>query len=332
MKKISITFLMMGFSLLSISLYSQTRIILDTDFGGDADDLGALAMLNNFIDKGECNLLGIMCWSTEKYAVSAIDAVNRYYNHPNIPISVRKDQTILTDWNYSKSIADRFSHQLNLENVPDAIILYRKILAESPDKSIVIVTIGPLKNIENLLNSKSDSLSNLCGKDLIEKKVKEFVMMGGKYPEGDWEWNFEGGMPGVTKYVISNITVPITFSGYEVGVDIKTGEVFNKIDHNTPLYVGFMHFSENAPWIKKNFKGKILNNSTYDQTAVLYAVRNGTGLYWDKVSGEMCVPDEKGGNKWIKNNKSSHSYLVLKMDKEKIAKQIESFMLGEFKN
>ena len=222
MKKISITFLMMGFSLLSISLYSQTRIILDTDFGGDADDLGALAMLNNFIDKGECNLLGIMCWSTEKYAVSAIDAVNRYYNHPNIPISVRKDQTILTDWNYSKSIADRFSHQLNLENVPDAIILYRKILAESPDKSIVIVTIGPLKNIENLLNSKSDSLSNLCGKDLIEKKVKEFVMMGGKYPEGDWEWNFEGGMTGVTKYVISNISVPITFSGYEVGVNIKT--------------------------------------------------------------------------------------------------------------
>jgi len=322
---------MMGFSLLSISLYSQTRIILDTDFGGDADDLGALAMLNNFIDKGECNLLGIMCWSTEKYAVSAIDAVNRYYNHPNIPISVRKDQTILTDWNYSKSIADCFSHQLNLENVPDATVLYRKILAESPDKSIVIVTIGPLKNIENLLNSKSDSLSNLCGKDLIEKKVKEFVMMGGKYPEGDWEWNFEGGMPGVTKYVISNITVPITFSGYEVGVDIKTGEIFNKIDHNTPLYVGFMHFSENAAWVKENFKGKILNNSTYDQTAVLYAVRNGTGLYWDKVSGEMCVPDEKGGNKWIKNNKSSHSYLVLKMDKEKIAKQIESFMLGEFK-
>ena len=88
MKKISITFLMMGFSLLSISLYSQTRIILDTDFGGDADDLGALAMLNNFIDRGECNLLGIMCWSTEKYAVSAIDAVNRFYNHPNIPIGV----------------------------------------------------------------------------------------------------------------------------------------------------------------------------------------------------------------------------------------------------
>jgi len=124
-------------------LYSQTRIILDTDFGSDADDLGALTMLNYFIEKGECNLLGIMCWSTEKYAVSAIDAVNRYYKHPNIPIGVRKDQPNLTDWNYSKSLADRFDHQLNFEIVPDATVLYRKILAESPDKSIVIVTIGP---------------------------------------------------------------------------------------------------------------------------------------------------------------------------------------------
>lgn len=330
MTKISITSLIIVFSLLSISLYSQTRIILDTDFGGDADDLGALTMLNNFIDKGECNLLGVMCWSTEKYAVSAIDAVNRYYNHPDIPIGVRKGQTNVTDWNYSKSIADRFAHQLNFENVPDAVILYRRILSESPDKSVVIVTIGPLKNIENLLNSQGDSLSTYSGKELIEKKVKEFVIMGGKYPEGNWEWNFEGGMTGVTKYVLSNISVPITFSGYEIGEAIKTGEIFNKTDPNTPLYVGFMHFSENAPWIKENFKGKILANSTYDQTAVLYAVRKGIGLYWDKVSGEICVPDEKGGNKWIKNNKSSHSYLVLKMDKEKIAKQIESFMLGEF--
>jgi inosine-uridine nucleoside N-ribohydrolase len=330
MTKISSTALLAFLFLLSTSTYAQTTIILDTDFGGDADDIGALAMLNHFIDKKECTLKGVMCWSTEKDAVAAVDAVNRYYNHPNIPIGVRKDPIHTTDWNYSKSIADHFPHQLNYENVTDATVLYRKILSESPDKSIVIIVIGPLKNIENLINSQKDSLSNLSGKELIKKKVKEFVIMGGKYPQGDWEWNFEGGMPGVTKYVLSNLSTPITFSGYEIGVDIKTGEVFNQIDPNSPLYVGFMHFSKNAPWVKENFKGKILNNATYDQTAVLYAVRKGTGLYWDKVSGETCVPDEKGGNKWIKNKKSNHSYLVLKMDNEKIAKQIESFMLGTF--
>jgi hypothetical protein len=330
MKKINAAFFLIGFILLTTSLYSQTRIILDTDFGGDADDLGALVMLHHFIDKGECNVLAIMCWSAESYAVSAIDAVNRYYKHPDIPIGTRKDQIFYTDWNYCKPIADHFTHHLNYDNVPDALILYRKILSESPDSSIVIITIGPLKNIQNLINSKNDSLSNFSGKELIERKVKEFVIMGGKYPEGDWEWNFEGGMPGVSKYVISNINVPITFSGYEVGDDIKTGAVFNEIEHNSPLYVGFMHFSENAPWIKKNFKGKILNNSTYDQTVVLYAIRKGVGLYWDKVSGGICVPDEKGGNKWNKAINSKHSYLKKRMANEKLAKQIELFMLGEF--
>ncbi len=315
--------------LLSLNLYSQKKIIFDTDFGGDADDLGALAMLHHFVDKGECNLLGVVCWSTEKYAVSAIDAVNRFYKHPNIPIGTRKDSIVYTDWNYSKPIANRFPNKINQENAPDAVLLYRKLLSESADKSIIIIAVGPLKNIENLLKSKSDSISSLNGKELIERKVKEFVIMGGKYPEGVSEWNFNGGMPGVTKYVISNLSVPITFSGYEIGLIIKTGEVFNNLNHNTPLYVGFMHFSENAWWVKKNFNGKILDNATYDQTAVLYAIRNGLGIYWDKEFG-VCIPDEKGGNKWLKADTSNQSYLKLKMDKEELAKIIESMMLGEF--
>jgi len=169
-------------------------------------------------------------------------------------------------------------------------------------------------NIQKLIQSEADSLSNLAGKELIDKKVKEFVIMGGQFPKGEGEWNFDGEMPGVTQFVIRNITtVPITFSGFEVGAAIKTGEVFNAINKNIPLYIGSMHFSHNAPWIKANFKGKILDNSTFDQTAVLYAVRNGVGSYWDKVEGGYCVPErELGGNKWVKGVKTNQSYLFSK--------------------
>jgi len=90
-----------------------------------------------------------------------------------------------------------------------------------------------------------------------------------------------------------------------------------------------MHFSQFAPWIKDDFKGKILDNSAFDQTAVLYAVRDGTGIYWDKVWG-ICVPDEKGANKWILDNNSKNSYLKLRMDKEELAELIELFMNGNF--
>lgn len=331
MKNKTFLFTLTLFFLFVTSAFSQVKIIFDTDFGGDVDDLGALVMLHNFVDKKECDLLAVMCWSTEQYSVPAVDAVNRWYNHPNIPVGTRKGATHFESWNYSKSIADKFYHKLTSDNAEDATTLYRKLLVKSADKSIVIVTVGPLMNIQNLLKSGADSLSNLTGKELIEKKVKEFVIMGGQFPEGEREWNFDGDMPGVTQFVLQNITVPITFSGFEVGSAIKTGAIFNTLKTNTPLYVGFMHFSQNAPWIKSNFKGKILNNSTFDQTAVLYAVRGGLGNYWDKIEGGYCLAQkELGGNKWIKGPITNQSFLKLKMEPEKIGSLIESIMLNKF--
>ncbi|MDY0196515.1 MAG: nucleoside hydrolase [Tenuifilaceae bacterium] len=316
--------------LYSINAFSQVKIIFDTDIGGDADDLGALVMLHHFIDKGECDLLAVMCWSTEQYAVSAIDAINRYYNHPHIPIGARSGDPYAESWNYTKPIADNFYYELSYASVDDATLLYRKILSKSQDKSITIIVVGPLKNIKNLIESQGDSISDLSGKELIDQKVKEFVIMGGQFPQGANEWNFDGGMPGVTKFVIENISTPITFIGFELGLAIKTGEVFNTIDPKTPLYIGFMHFSKNAPWIKEYYKGKILDSSTYDQAAVLYAVRKGIGVFWDKIENGICLPDDTGGNIWVEGINSNHSYLKLKMDPEDIAKLIESLMLGEF--
>ncbi|MCF7802618.1 MAG: nucleoside hydrolase [Candidatus Marinimicrobia bacterium] len=315
---------------LTHSVHSQPKIIFDTDFGGDADDLGALVMLHHFVDQGECYLLGIMSWSMDKYTVPAIDAVNQFYGHPDIPIGTRKDSLRFDDWNYSKPITDNFPYKCNYEDVPDATTLYRELLSENPDSSVTIVTVGPLKNIADLLKSEGDTISTLSGKELIEKKVKEFVIMGGKFPQGDWEWNFSGDMPGVTKFVISQLTVPITFTGYEVGMAIKTGKVLNTIDPENPLTKGYRHFSEHAHWDRENFTGKILDNATYDQTAVLYAVRNGVGTYWDRISNGVCVPDNNGGNTWIEGVQSKHSYLQLTMDEEKIARKIEYFMLGDF--
>ena len=320
-------FLLLGFVPVS---YGQSKLIFDTDLGGDVDDLGALAMLHHFIDKGECELLGIMCWSTEQYAVSAIDAVNRYYEHPAIPIGTRKGETHHEGWCYSKPICDQFEYQLDHAGAQDATMLYRKILAEAEKKSVVIVTVGPLKNIENLLDSKGDAISSWSGKKLIKRKVKEFVVMGGQFPAGKDEWNFNGDMPGVTQRVIQQLKVPITFLGFELGQAIKTGEVFNQIDKQTPLYVGSLHFSNHAPWMEAQRTGNIIDNSTFDQTAVLYAVRGGVGTYWERVEDGKCVPDEKGGNTWVNSKRSKHSYLKLIKDTEEMALLIEALMLGDF--
>ena len=309
---------------------APVKIIFDTDFGGDADDLGALAMLNHFKTKGEIDLMAVMCWSTEKYAVSAIDAVNTWYGNPGIPIGVRKGNLHEAPWNYTKVLADNLPHQRLSESAPDATELYRQILSKSKDRSVVIVAVGPYMNLEKLIDSEADDISSLTGSQLIKSKVKEIVLMGGQFPSGENEWNFNGDMPGVTKYVLANIETPITFLGFELGVSIKTGEVFNELPKDSPLYLGFYHFSENAPWMKHQFEGKIYDNSTFDQTAVLYAVRDGVGSYWHRVENGICLADDHGGNTWEERENSNHSYLVLDMPKEEMETEIEAFMLGDF--
>lgn len=311
------------------TLLAQPKIIFDTDFGSAADDLGALAMLHTFIKRGDCELLAIMNWTLDDDAVSSIDAVNRFYGHPNIPIGTRLGETIHEEANYNRHIAENFPYKLTTNDVQAATDLYRMILSSAKDTSITIVVVGPLANIQNLLNSGYDKYSHLNGSELISKKVKEFVIMGGQFPKGNNEWNFDGNMPGVTKFVLEHLSVPVTFTGFELGSQIKTGEIFNNIDQETPIYKGFLYSSSHAPWIKANFKGKIIPHSSFDQTAVLYAVKGGVGNYWDKIVSGYCKVDENGRNRWVKSKDSNHSYLKLKESPEVMATLIEVLMLDK---
>ena len=310
---------------------AQTPIIFDTDFGGDADDLGALAMLNHFQNKKEIDLLAIMCWNRETYAVSAIDAVNTYYGNPDVPIGFVGGAVTHTDWNHNKVLAENLPYDASYEAVPNSTELYRKLLSEADDHRVKIVTVGPLLNIKNLLESEADDHSPLNGKELVAQKVQEFIIMGGQFPEGSRkEWNFDGNMPGVTQFVLAEIPVPITYLGYEIGVNLRTGEVFNSLDKNSPLYLGFYHFSKYAPWMKHQFKGEIYDNATYDQTAVLYAVRGGVDTYWSRIGNGICVPDHEGRNTWKNDPSAQQSYLVLDWPKARMEEALENFMLGKF--
>jgi pyrimidine-specific ribonucleoside hydrolase len=96
------------------------------------------------------------------------------------------------------------------DSVPDAVTLYRKILAEQEDQSVVVVTVGYLTNLNNLLQSQPDEISSLNGKELVRKKVKKLVCMGGQYPEGR-EWNFYQDALS-TEFVLKNWPSPITCS------------------------------------------------------------------------------------------------------------------------
>ncbi len=308
---------------------AQPKIIFDTDFGGDADDLGALAMLHGFHLSGEAELLAVMIWNREEYSVAGVDAANHYYGNPDIPIGLREGPSHSLDWNFSRALSRNLPHEAVNSTVPGAVDLYREILAANEDNSVVIVTVGPLANIQNLLESGPDHHSELSGKDLFHQKVEKMVVMGGEYPEGQQEWNFWGGMEGVTQFVFEQVEVPVIFLGYEIGVRVLTGEIFNKLPENHPLFLGFYHFSKYAPWMSDRFDGRILNNATYDQTAVLYAVRGENLHYWEKVEGGHNEIDPYGNNRWIEGPVTNQSYMRLLVEPELLARKIEELMLFE---
>lgn len=325
----------LGIFLYFSSIHAQEKIIFDTDIGGDADDLGALAMLHNLADAGECEILAIICVARDRFAVPGIDAINHFYNRPDIPVGIIRDSVLReVDWRYNRPIAEQLPHDLTSEEAPSAVRLYRQVLTKQDDKSIKIVTVGYLTNIYNLMKSGPDDISPLSGKELIGKKVKEFTIMGGQYPEGT-RYNIKND-PKAAAYVFENLNVPIVFTGWEVGRYIKTGLGIKQLDTIHPLYIGYDYYYKNAPWevnatwLDEDEKGKMRSKPSFDQTAVLYAVRGGVGKYWELVKDGYCQVDTVTGfNRWISGDKTNQAYLRVIAPNEEIAEVIENIMLGK---
>ena len=128
----------------------------------------------------------------------------------------------------------------NPANTPTPVELYRSVLSAAENKSINIISIGFLTNIADLLRSGSDSISDISGLDLVTSKVRELVVMGGEYPSG-WEYNFsEDGES--TQYVLEHWpkTVPITFSGVELGGEIYSGQtLMTDVPFDSPVRAAY---------------------------------------------------------------------------------------------
>lgn len=303
------------------TLPGPPKVIFDTDFGGDADDLGAVAMLHYYADRGDIELLAITSWSNEQYALPALAAVNLFYGRPRLRLGVRETDVWRTEWNYTKPIADQFPHDPEaVASAMPSVRLYRELLADAEPHSITLVTVGPLANIRNLLRSEPDMISDLSGEELVNAKVDQLVIMGGQFPDGVTphgpEWNFNGNMKGVTKEVVERIKRPIIFSGYEVGAALKYGAELNQHSAQTPLYVAYKHFSEHAPWMKPYYQGEILDNSSFDQTAVMFAAIEGVGTHWTLSPPGTLTVDEDGIGTWVEAADGLHRYKILTEDKD----------------
>ncbi len=308
------------------------KIIFDTDFALDVDDAGALAILHHLADLGECEILGIVVSSSAdsydgKWAVPCIDAINEWYGRKNIPIGVfRGINPIKNDSSkYIKQVQAAFPHQIKSgTDVMEGYKLYRKILSQQPDSSVIIVSVGFLNNLEKLLQSGPDSISKLTGKELVSRKVREWSCMGGSYPDGKEEFNLAT-YPQASAYVLKNWPGKATFGGFELGSKVWSGAILNKLYRKEQNPVAMCFYC----------RDKYANNQSWDELQVLYAVR-GLSSYFSAVHGwntnYYIVPFGKSSalgrsyTNWRIDPHGRHSYLVPKASYAELQEVLDQMM------
>lgn len=315
------------FCILSLVLFSvqaqnqkPPKVIFDTDMGPDYDDVGAIALLHAFADQGKIEILATIASTKYEGVAGVLNVLNTYFQRPELPIAVPKAKAIeQKDWqHWTDTLLANYPHRIKRNNeTPDAVALYRKVLASQPDASVTIVTVGFLTNISNLLQSAPDEYSSLSGLELVNRKVVKLVSMAGKFPEGS-EFNINQD-PSSSQYAIAHWVKPIIYSGFEIGEQIHTGIPLisnKKIKHSPVKDV----FSISIPMAKEDQQGRM----SWDQTAVFVSAL-GHQKYFELEEGKMVVADD-GSNTWDRSGKGQFR-LVGKKNMMKIEKEINDLMM-----
>jgi len=314
---------------LSAPAAPPVRIIFDTDMAGDVDDVGAIASLHALADLGEAEILAVGISSRNEHVGPCLDAINTWYGRPDIPIGYQrglqvgypKDTGETNDSKYAEAVGKTFPHRLaRSSDAPDAALLYRKVLAAQPDASVVIVSVGFLSNLRSLLDTAPDAISPGSGEELVRRKVRLWVCMGGKFPngrfrDGDGEYNLRVDTMASLR-TLNDWPTPVVFSGFEIGARVFTGKRLRAAPETSPVRAAYLHFNG------------LENRESWDQTAVLYAVR-GAAVYWTESEtglALMHVFGRSGYNEWLPTPRKSHRYLIEKMPPAELAGVIEDLM------
>ena len=226
------------------------RIILDTDMGSSTDDLFALMMLHRYMDMQRCKLIGVIVDRMGRANADIVDVLDTYYGHPDIPIGLEtQGQEETHVWIPYHNLA--YARTTNGEPMFQRTVgdngtymegykLYRKLLAEQPDRSVTIASIGLVTTLARLLLSGPDEYSPLNGQELVRRKVKSIYAMGGVFGDAvEPDYNF--------KQAIDFSMTFFELLPKEVDVVFSPGEVGDPLDYRPDLVIADMDWTDHHP-------------------------------------------------------------------------------------
>ncbi len=291
-------------------LNGQEKIIFDTDFDSDIDDVGALYMLHTFADREEVEILATILSTTHFWSPFALDAVNIFWGRPHTPIGAPFMEGVNKGSYYAETIARDFPNDVGeLKKVEEATHLYRRILASQPDGSVTMVSVGHLTNVAKLLESKADKVSPLSGEELVSEKVKFWVAMLGEGMNWNMRWDREA-----SETAINRCPVPVIFTAE--GQEVKTGRKTQNLSDNNPIKTVYR--------IWEKYYNEI-DRSSWDQISTLFAVK-GESDFFRLEPGTLTFSQEHGAT-WKTEAKGEDFRLYNKISNEAMAEAIEELMI-----
>ena len=298
---------------------SGIPVIYETDMGGDIDDALALDMLYKYADMGLIRLLGVSTNHNTPHSIEFLDLMNTWYGYPELPMG--KIAVSNYEWNgfarktclYQENGTSPFkrTHQ-DYGAIPEAPVFYRKLLAQQPDHSVTLISVGASTNLARLLDTQPDQFSPLTGKELVAAKVKLLSMMAGNMAVPTHsECNVWLDIPAAQK-IFREWTTPIVVSPFEVGeaiifpaTAIENGLAFAK-PH--PLKIAYENYAE-MPY----------DRPTWDLTSVLYAVEGAKNYFNISEWGRMDA-DEEAHTRFYPDEQGKHAYLSVTGEQAEIIK------------
>jgi hypothetical protein len=303
------------FSLLMCIFYihsacGQEKIIFDTDFDSDIDDVGALYLLHTLADQGEAEILATILSTTHFWSPFALDAVNTFWNRPDIPLGVPYFEGVNKGSYYAGTIARNFPNDVGEQKkIENATSLYRRILASQEDGSVILVSVGHLTNVAQLLESKADEYSPLDGKALMARKVKCWVAMLGEGMNWNMRWD-----RAASETAINECPVPVIFT--TEGAEVKTGRLTRDLLDDNPIKTVYRiwekHYNE-------------IDRSSWDQISTWFAII-GEGEYFRLEPGKLTFSQEQGA-RWNPDAHGEDYRLYNKLSNPEMAAAIEALMI-----
>ena len=289
------------------------QMILDSDFGSSTDDLFALMMLNNYIDQGLVDLKGIVVDREGEKNAGVVDIFNTYYGHPDIPVALErngvKNPRCFIPYNGICDMTDAkgqplFKRSFDASQCPEGYKLYRKLLSQAEDKSLVVVAIGFATTLAQLFESGADEYSPLNGDELFGRKVKAVYIQSGRFEPADslCGYNmraasrqsaiFYDRLPKNVDLIMSpsNIGDAMDYSARDVMADLSGSDV-NPIKS---VYANYTCDTGQRMWDTNCLVNAVLGDSEY------YLSPRGWVTFVDKGKESLMLftPDENGNARY----------------------------------